>query len=95
MDLFHSRRKIYSLLHFSTGNQLSGYSMGLSGKYFLILRLNRLIFLKLKREMMCSKFLSILSSNHCANFDTFMKLGTVEDNPLRIEKSMGDKFKNK
>ena len=32
--------------------------------------------------------------NDCANVDTFMKLGIVEDDPLRIGKSMGDKFEN-
>ena len=32
------------------------------------------------------------SCNDCANFDTFMKLGMVEDNHLRIGKSMGDKL---
>ena len=35
-----------------------------------------------------------ISCNDCANFDTFMKLGMVEDNHLRIGKSMGDKFEN-
>ena len=32
--------------------------------------------------------------NDCASFDTFMKLGMVEHNHLRIGKSMGDKFEN-
>ena len=31
---------------------------------------------------------------NCENFDTFMKLGMVEDNHLRIGKSMGGKFEN-
>ena len=31
----------------------------------------------------------------CANIDTFMKLGLVEDNHLRVGKTMGDKFENK
>ena len=35
-----------------------------------------------------------ISCNDCANFDTFMKLGMVEDNHLRIGKSMGDTFEN-
>ena len=34
------------------------------------------------------------SCNDCANFDTFLKLGMVEDNHLRIGKSMGDKYEN-
>ena len=32
--------------------------------------------------------------NDCANFDTFMKPGMVEDQHLRIGKSMGGKFEN-
>ena len=32
--------------------------------------------------------------NDCANFDTVMKLGMVEDNHLRIGKSTGGKFEN-
>ena len=31
---------------------------------------------------------------NCANFDTFMKLGMVEGNRVRIGKSIGDKFEN-
>ena len=34
------------------------------------------------------------SCNDCANFDTFMKIGMVGDNHLRIGKSMGGKFEN-
>ena len=32
------------------------------------------------------------SCNDCANFDTFMKLGMIEDNHLRIGISTGNKF---
>ena len=34
------------------------------------------------------------SCNDCSNFDTFMKLDMVEDNHLKIGKSMGDTFEN-